>query len=130
MAGGERQDHPPGPALKIARQGPAALALEQRRLRLAETVEVRIAGDDNLFIRRQLPLRVQRGHLLNQTPIGCFVRHPLTPVESRMLEELAGGTRDHKTMMGISRRRQGSRVSGLPSVRVDMIIPTEFGVKS
>src|SRR5205807_4675658 len=100
---GERPEHPPMPALKIAPPGPAAPGLQQLFLRPAELAQIRITRDN--YPGRDGPVlaRTRRNNFSDQSPIGFRVRLRLCRIKPRILKELLCRAGDDEAMVRVIR---------------------------
>src|SRR5581483_11313970 len=85
----ERQHHPPMAMLEIAVPGPATFGFQQWRLRLAESVQIRITRNHNFVGIGQRPACAGGNHPVNQAPISIGIGNRLGRIKSGMFKKLA-----------------------------------------
>jgi len=125
MMTAEGHDHPPMSVLKITLPRAAAFRLQQRFLRLAERVQIRVAGNHNFVGIRQRVARPRGQHQADQVAVRVGVGNGLGGIKPCVLEELPRRARHDEAMVRVIRLGQARAVFPF-SLRVKIIFPDEI----
>src|SRR5262249_18627922 len=93
---------------------------------VAEGEEIGITWNDNFFGLSRRLARAARNHLSDQTPVGRIIHWSAAGIKSRVLKKLPRRSRQHETVVRVSRGRIAPMMRHFAGGGIEAIRPDQF----